>query len=383
MMEGKHYAIFSAQYHPHLGGIETFSERVSQALAQRGNSVTIVTNDTNGAGTGISHESGVTIVRLPCIPLVSGRLPLRLPCTEDWNLRRRIAGTRFDGVLINARFYPHSLYGMKLAVRQGLTPVVLDHGSDYLSFSSRILDPIVHLYEDAITSLGKRYRAKYYGVSSKSVEWLTHFGISACGVIPNSIDAEEFRSLSSGRSFRTELQVTSDKLVVAFVGRLIPEKGVRIILEASRSPEIKSRGIVFIIAGSGPLESEVREAQGESLRFVGPLNKGDVSALFQAADLMCLPSQAEGFAIVFLEAASCNCPPIATKVGIAEELIRGDDYGTLLNAASAEELICALLRLNSNRSLIACQAENCRRAIERDYCWERTAKLVESALDNA
>ena len=94
-----------------------------------------------------------------------------------------------DGVLVNARFYPHSLLGMRIARRHGVRPVVLDHGSAYLSFSNPVLDPAVRLYEHAMTAWGRRYDAAYYGISRKSAEWLGTFGIRAEGVIPNAIDA--------------------------------------------------------------------------------------------------------------------------------------------------------------------------------------------------
>lgn len=52
MAHGRTYAIFSAQYSPHMGGIEAFTQSVSRALADLGNEVIVVTNDTEGAWCG-------------------------------------------------------------------------------------------------------------------------------------------------------------------------------------------------------------------------------------------------------------------------------------------------------------------------------------------
>ena len=49
-------------------------------------------------------------------------------------------------------------------------------------------------------------------------------------------------------------------MVVAFVGRLIPEKGIYSIIEAARTKDITKRDICFVLAGDGPLANEVKEA---------------------------------------------------------------------------------------------------------------------------
>lgn len=85
--------------------------------------------------------------------------------------------------------------------------VVLDHGSAYLSFNQPFLDYFVRRYEDWITDRVKTFEPDFYGISSKSVEWLQHFNIGAKGVISNSINASIYRSISSGRDFRSELGV--------------------------------------------------------------------------------------------------------------------------------------------------------------------------------
>ena len=73
------YCIFSAQYVPHVGGIERYTEQLSKTLVSRGHEVDVVTNNTDGVEEFISID-GLTVVRLPCIPLFSGRFPLPKPC---------------------------------------------------------------------------------------------------------------------------------------------------------------------------------------------------------------------------------------------------------------------------------------------------------------
>ncbi|QOY61384.1 glycosyltransferase family 4 protein [Thermophilibacter immobilis] len=376
MPQKKSYALFSAQYPPHLGGIETFTEHLAQALVAQGADVTVVTNDTNGVGAGITCERGVEVIRLPCAPLIGGRFPLHVHNRVFRDLDAQIRVRRWDGVLANARFYPHSLYGMKLARSVGVRPVLLDHGSAYLSFSNPVLDPFVRVYERGVTAWGKRrYDPAYYGISSKSVEWLKKFGIEAKGVIGNSIDARAYRESSSVRDFRGELDL-EDSFVVASVGRLIPEKGIAALIEASRSLELRARGVVFVLAGDGPMADGVRMAQGEGLRWVGRLESPDVSALLQQADVMCLPTRSEGFSTTLLEASACGCPSIVTDVGGARELIPDESYGTILESASSAGVTRAIARLFDHPNAVAEQRINCGRRAEDLFSWEATAQSL-------
>lgn len=373
-------ALFSAQYPPHLGGIENFTQGLARALVDRGNMVLVVTNDTEGLGAGIAVEQGVKVLRLPCHPLVSGRLPLPRNRALYRELVSGLDDIVLDGVLINARFYPHSLLGLRVATRHGLKPIVLDHGSAYLSFSSPILDPVVRLYEHAITSLGKRYDAAYYGISQKSAEWLDTFGISARGVIPNAINAPEYRSSASGRDFRGELGLRKGDPLVSFVGRLIPEKGISALIAASRDGRIAEAGISIVLAGDGPLADAVKSAESESFRWVGRLSRQDTAALLMQSNLLCLPTRSEGFSTTLLEASACGCPSLVTDVGGARELIPDGRYGRIIPDASADTIVRELLSLTRNGLELSEMGERCRLLVERDYSWDATARKIEKAL---
>lgn len=374
------YVLFSALFPPHMGGIENFTYSLAHALVDRGNEVLVVTNDTNGLGAGFTDEDGVGVLRLPCFPFFAGRFPVPKINSVSHKLWKGIECQQFDGVLVNARFYIHSLDGIRFAKSLGITPVVLDHGSAFLSFSNPVIDPLVRTYERLITTLGKWLHPDYYGVSSKSVDWLRSFGIAAKGVIPNSIDADSFRETSSGRDFRDELGLDAESFLVCFVGRLIPEKGIRAILEASRSHRLVEAGVVFVVAGDGALSKEVDDAQGESLRWVGRLSSSDISALLQQSDLLCLPTRSEGFATTLLEASSCGCPSVVTDVGGARELFPNEHFGTIINSMDSAEVEKVIYSLVKNPDVLAEQSRLCRRMVENESSWDKTASLVEKVL---
>ena len=371
----KVFAIFSAQYPPHVGGVESFTDRLSHALANRGNRVVVITNATDGME-GISEEDGVSVYRLPCFPLIGGRLPLPKFCKQRNEMLREIRSMPLDGVLINTRFYPHSFTGMRLSRKRGLTPIVLDHGSAYLTFGSPVLDVFVRCYEHIVTALGKPYKAKYYGISEKSSEWLNSFGIKSSGVIPNSIDAREYRESRSQRSFRKELSIPDSAFLVAYIGRLIPEKGIKLLLDAASTVKSADGEMQFIIAGSGPLANEVRNAV-DNVHYVGRLGQSDVAALLCEADCLCLPSRSEGFATCLLEAAACEASIVSTDVGGAREIVPDSTYGTILPSLSEGSLVRTLLDIKRNRAECNLRSRRCFERVARDFSWEKTAEQVE------
>ena len=168
--------------------------------------------------------------------------------------------------------------------------------------------------------------------------------------------------------------------MVCFVGRLIPEKGIRAILEASRSHRLVEAGVVFVVAGDGALSKEVDDAQGESLRWVGRLSSSDISALLQQSDLLCLPTRSEGFATTLLEASSCGCPSVVTDVGGARELFPNEHFGTIINSMDSAEVEKAIYSLVKSPDVLAEQSRLCRRMVENESSWDKTASLVEKVL---
>lgn len=340
----------------------------------------VVTNDSRSVGIGSSVEDGLRILRLPCYPLLDGRLPLAKKDSDFNFLMDELSHEHWDGVLVNTRLFQLSLIGLDFARSQGAKAVVLDHGSAYLSFGQPILDILVRRYEDAITARVKSYAPVFFGVSSKSVEWLRHFEISAKGVLSNSIHAEEYRDKASARDFRRELGIATDAFMIAFLGRLIPEKGINSLIEASRSEELRERGAVFVLAGDGPLADEVRVSAGPYLQWVGRCSSEDASALLQQADVLCLPTRSEGFSTVLLEASACGTPSIVTDVGGARELIPDGDYGTIIESMDTGCVIDAVCRLCDDRELLARQSKNSQKLVELDYSWGTTARQVEMAF---
>ncbi len=368
----KNYCIFSANYYPYLGGVETFTRNLAAALVEAGNSVAVVTNNTKQCPQHEITPESIEIFRLPCHPLMNGRMPLPKKDKTYSDMMGEINARKWDGVLVNTRFYFHSLEGLKVARRAGLRPIVCEHGSAYLSLNNAVADLLIKTWEHLITARVKSYHPAFCAVSKKSAEWLHTFGVACEGVISNSIDAAKFKGEASDRDFRHELGISDDDFVVCFIGRFVPEKGIVKLLDAMK--QLEDIPVKLLMAGAGPLNEQVDGCGLESVFDLGRLQPPDVAALMCQSDLLCLPTRSEGFCTSLLESAACALPSLITPVGGTDELIPSEDYGNLLpRDCSAADVAHAIRRLYESPEVLKKQAENVNRLVSTEYSWKNTA----------
>lgn len=377
----KSFFIYSANYLPNIGGVEKYTYFLAKQLRQMGYDVAIVTNNLFSLCSIAEDENGVRIYRLPCHPLIGGRFPVPKKCEEFDKLYAEIKNSPTSHIVINTRFYPHTFLGVHHAENAGVRPIVIDHGSAYLTFGNWLVDIAVKLYEHAVTAKLKCHDIDFYGVSEASIEWLKTFGIKGLGVVNNSIDADEYLSQASSRDFRMELK-NPGCFLVSFTGRLIPEKGVRNLLEAARllsdDPKIQ-----IALAGDGPLRQELIACNPGNVHFLGRLDSGDIAALLRQSDCFCLPTRSEGFSTSLLEAAACCVTPVITNVGGVPEMIPTSEYGVILDSQNPSVIAEAIRRLRDDPERNANLARNIGKRVREEFSWEATARKIISACQKA
>lgn len=375
------YCIVSTFYAPNLGGVEKYTANLASALVTLGHRAIVVTSALSD-NVGITDEDGVVVVRIPSHLLLNRRFAAPRKGAELDRLMEWLRDQPIDYVLVNQRFYPTSIFGLKFAEQQGLPALTLDHGSAHLTMANPFLDFFIQRYEHLITRIDRRHCNHYCGVSEKSVEWLEHFSITGASVLHNAINADEFVAASSGRNFKQELSLDPSSFLVVFTGRLLPEKGVVKLCEAVNRLCKDAPNIHLAVAGAGPAADEITAFTSKNIHFVGRLEERDVSALLSSADVFCFPTEyPEGFPTSVLEAAAHDLGIIVTDTGGAQELIPSSEYGQIISNASIETIEKALLRFYNDHEYLALCGRNVGRRVRELFSWEQTAKTLVVTFD--
>jgi glycosyltransferase involved in cell wall biosynthesis len=167
-------------------------------------------------------------------------------------------------------------------------------------------------------------------------------------VLPNP--APDVPALEPREELRAGLGL--DGAVLAFAGRLGPQKSLDVALEAIASVP----GVTLAIAGDGPdrgaLEQRARELGLDGrARFLGSMPRERVLRLFRAADASLLSSSWENFPHTVVEALAVGCPVIATSVGGVPEVVRDEENGLLVPPGDAAALAAAIDRYFGDEAL--------------------------------
>jgi glycosyltransferase involved in cell wall biosynthesis len=167
-------------------------------------------------------------------------------------------------------------------------------------------------------------------------------------VLPNP--APDVPPLPSRDELRAGLGL--DGSVLAFAGRLGPQKAVGVLLDALAD----AREVTLVIAGDGPERATLERRAGElglgsRVRFLGSVPREEVLRLFGAADASVLPSAWENFPHTVVEALAVGCPVIATAVGGVPEVVQDGVNGLLVPPGDPEALRDGIRRFFSDGEL--------------------------------
>lgn len=202
-------------------------------------------------------------------------------------------------------------------------------------------------------------------------------------LIPSACDCSRFDVESGTRQrMRQEFGFSQEHKVVAMTGRMRPEKGHEVLLEAA--PLIASRcpNVRFLLLGSGSLKHEVCErlaSQGLSQHFHVAGFRNDIPACLAAADLYVQPSLSEGLGTSVLEACAAGLAVVASRVGGIPDIIDEEKNGLLFETGSAQGLAQAMLRLLEDDQLRSRLASHTRECIETKFSVAQMVDKTEAA----
>ncbi len=364
-------AFFNGFYIPHLGGVERYTSKVIEQLQKDYNIIVVTTNDNDYDSEEVID--GVKIYRLPVYNLCKNRFPFLKKNTEYKKIIEKVSNEKIDYIICNTRYYKTSFLGAKFSKIKKVPLFVIDHSSNHVTIGNKILDFFGAIYEHYLTNKIKRYNPKFYGVSKKCNEWLKHFKIMASGVFYNAIDDKVFDEYYE--------KTNNQEIIISYIGRIIPEKGILNLLDAFEEINKKYKNIKLIIAGDGPLLNDVkRKYKNKNIVFLGKIKYEDVMKVCVKTDIFVHPSMyPEGLPTSILEAGVMKSAVIATDRGGTCEVITDESVGLIIQE-NKEDLISKLDYLLSNPKIIEKLKENIHKRIMDRFTWKQTTKIMEEEL---
>jgi glycosyltransferase involved in cell wall biosynthesis len=193
-------------------------------------------------------------------------------------------------------------------------------------------------------------------------------------VVPNGVDTARFAPRAD--------PARGERLRVVFVGRMIPDKGADVLLEAVArldrdDVELTLVGSQNFDAGAtpSPFERDLRTraaALGDRVRLLPFTPRAEVAEVYRQADVVVVPSRwAEPFALTVMEGMASGVPVVASSVGGIPEVM--GDASVLVRPDDPSELAAALEALADDEALRRRIGSACRTwALAHDWAWSRS-----------
>jgi phosphatidylinositol alpha-1,6-mannosyltransferase len=213
--------------------------------------------------------------------------------------------------------------------------------------------------------------------------------------VPPGVDTTRLRPLTAAarRAARAALGIPLDARVVVSVSRLVPRKGMDVLIDAAAALVPSFPDLTVAIAGAGRdrarLDARVR-ASGAPVRLLGEVSDDELARLYGVADVFVMACrdrwlglEQEGFGIVFLEAAACGVAAVAGRSGGADEAVVHGETGLVVDdPRDSGRLAGALRRLLGDDALRRRMGRAARRRVETGFAWDLLAHRLAAALQD-
>lgn len=175
--------------------------------------------------------------------------------------------------------------------------------------------------------------------------------------------------------FQAPAHITREPRRLIFVGRLVKAKGVHVLLDAFTRLRREFPDATLEIIGSGPQDAALRDqataaGHASAVVFSGALPQEALPARYARAAIAVVPSLAEGFGLVVLEALGCGCAVVASDLPALRALIADGYSGRLFPPGNPEALAEALLALMRDPARVREYAARGLEHAARNYHWD-------------
>jgi D-inositol-3-phosphate glycosyltransferase len=309
-------------YPPHVGGIENVVRDEAVRLAELGHQVTVLTSGERTSSTDEFDEDGprspgapsVRVVRIAAWNGTELRAGVPFPVPSPRLLSRALRWARWaDVVHVHDCFYLTS-WAAGFAAAATRTPLVLTQHVAMVEHPSAVVMAVQKLVYGTAGRALLRRAAAVFTINEYIARFVGTLGAAPAKVVVlgNGVDGQLFRPATDKTErarLRERFGLPADRVLALFVGRLVPKKGIDLVLQAIDATDPHDTVFDLVVVGRGdaaPLRGR------ERVHYLGEHSARTVAEIYRACDLFVLPTTGEVFPLVVKEAMSAGLPVVTT-----------------------------------------------------------------------
>ncbi|GAA5442588.1 D-inositol-3-phosphate glycosyltransferase [Microbulbifer sp. NBRC 101763] len=372
-------------YLPHVGGVAHSVAAFSEEYRKRGHKVLVIAPE---FAEQVAREEHV--LRIHAIQNFNGSdFSIALPFSLALN--ERLDDFKPD-IIHSHHPFLLGLTALRIA-RERELPLVFTHHTLYEHYTHNVMasSPVVKRFAIEIATRYANLANLVLAPSLSVVRLLHERGVrTPIAEVPTGVHVEEYCG-GDGRGIRNQLHIPDSAFVVGHLGRFGQEKNLPFLCEAVARFMHDRENTHFLLAGSGPLEDDLRDfftQQGllQRVHMPGKVLGTSRRDMYAAMDTFVFSSTTETQGLVLSEAMASGVPVIALEANGTREMVKDRINGRLLNNTDLEHFVSAIHWLHDlppgGRRELIYQAVNTARDFSMRSCAQRALDLYQPLVKN-
>lgn len=372
--------IISYEFPPQAGGIATYSQAIAKYLSLSGNEISVLAHTENQNIQEViefDRAQNYKILRFKNTKYKINKIIVRISQSLKF-----LKSENFDLVIFP---YSHAAIIGKWIHKHLQIPIVMTcHGAELIQDNKLMSFFVKKLFNHAdMVIANSDYTAKLLKESRINGDKIKTIYLGADDEI---FDYTKYDFKALKKQYRLE-----HRKILSTIGSLRPIKGHAVVIHALKIIKQKYPNILYLIIGSGYLESCLKELTKsldleDNVRFIGNVFGQNLAEFYALSDIVILNSgedekgRRESFGLVLIEANLMGKPVIGTQGSGIDSAIENGKNGILVPINSPEETARAVISIYNNPAFMARLSENGYRRAKKYFTWQYVAKKTETEL---
>ncbi|MCS7263859.1 MAG: glycosyltransferase family 4 protein [Armatimonadetes bacterium] len=366
--------LIAGEFPPFAGGIANAAFNLSDALAKRVRSLTVIApRYKDGCSESeIDKFQPYRIYRLPLMRLRFFRMLPMTPAILDIAARER------PNFVIAMRATREGIPALAIKKLLGVPFVLFAHGLEFARFSTNSVGW-------RFCSYVYRQSEKVMAISETTKKLLIERGILAekISVVRLGVGNQIFEPVEPMSKWNG--QMLTGRRVILSVSRLVERKGIDKVIEAMPLVLERCPDAVYIVVGDGSYGNRLKrlaQEKGVSDRVLFTGRVPDIRTFYHACDVFVLPTREnrkgdiEGFGLVYLEAAACGKPVIASLVGGVSDAVVPNETALIVDPYDPKSIADAIVKILTDKEIARKLGRAGRERVLQEFTYDKVAEKV-------